>query len=115
MLELMIVRHGQSVADIENRYEGRADFPLTSLGYEQAVKLALWIKDKYPPDFIVSSPLKRTSETAEIISKEVNIEVKYDNDLMELDSGLLAGLLKSEADIKFPIPEGGRKAHEAIQ
>ncbi len=114
MLELMIVRHGQSVADIENRYEGRVDFPLTNLGYEQAVKLALWIKLNYPPELIVSSPLKRTSETAEIIGKEVNIEVKYDNDLMELDTGLLAGLLKSEADLKFPKPEGGHKAHEAI-
>lgn len=114
MLEIMIARHGQSVADIENRYEGRADFPLTYLGYEQAEKLALWIKKNYPPDIIVSSPLKRTAETAEIIGKEVNVEVKYDNDLMELDTGLLAGLLKSEADLKFPKPEGGHKAHQAI-
>ncbi len=77
MLELIIVRHGQSVADIERRYEGRADFPLTDLGREQATKLASWLNQKYPPNFILSSPLKRTSETAEIISSEVNIEVKY--------------------------------------
>ncbi|MBP7175329.1 MAG: histidine phosphatase family protein [Thermoclostridium sp.] len=114
MLEIMIVRHGQSVADIENRYESRVDFPLTDLGHAQAAKLALWIKLNYPPDFIVSSPLKRASQTAETIGKEVNIEVKYDNDLMELDTGLLAGLLKAEADLKYPRPEGGRKAHEAI-
>ena len=114
MLELVIARHGQSIADIENRYEGRADFPLTDLGREQAAKLASWIKRYYPPDFIVSSPLKRTAQTAEVIGREVQVDIEYDNDLMEMDTGLLAGLLRSEADVRFPKPEGGRKAHEAI-
>lgn len=114
MIELIVVRHGQSVADIEKRYEGRADFPLTDLGREHAKKLAYWLKENYPPKYIFSSPLKRTSETAEIVGREVDVEVKYDDDLMELDTGLLAGLLKSEADIKFPKPEGGHKAHEPI-
>lgn len=114
MLELLIARHGQSLADVENRYEGRADFPLTDLGREQAARLASWIRQNYPPDVIVSSPLKRASETAQAIAKETRVDIAYDNDLMELDSGLLAGLLRSEADVKYPRPEGGRKAHEAI-
>jgi len=32
MLQLLAVRHGQSIADIEDRFEGRADFELTDLG-----------------------------------------------------------------------------------
>jgi broad specificity phosphatase PhoE len=36
MFDLFIMRHGQSEADLLDRYEGRADFPLTDLGREQA-------------------------------------------------------------------------------
>jgi 2,3-bisphosphoglycerate-dependent phosphoglycerate mutase len=42
MPEFLILRHGQSQADLEDRYEGRADFPLTELGREQARKAARW-------------------------------------------------------------------------
>jgi 2,3-bisphosphoglycerate-dependent phosphoglycerate mutase len=114
MLDLVIVRHGQSVADVEERMEGRADFPLTNLGKEQARKLAHWLKENTSFDYIISSPLKRASETAEIINKLFNIEITYDERLMEWNNGVLAGLLRSEAYVKYPIPEGGRKYFERI-
>lgn len=47
MLELLVVRHGQSIADIENRFEGRADFELTNLGIKQANQAASWINTYY--------------------------------------------------------------------
>jgi len=115
MLEILIVRHGQSVADIEERHEGRADFPLTELGREQAAKVASWIAEKYPPEIMLSSTLRRASETAEAIAKKIGINVLYDEDLMEMNNGVLAGLLRKEAAEKYPIPEGGRKDHEAIE
>jgi 2,3-bisphosphoglycerate-dependent phosphoglycerate mutase len=114
MLELIIARHGQSVADIEKRHEGRADFPLTDLGKEQAEKLAHWLKDKVTFDYIISSPLKRAAETSEIVSKTCGKEVFYDERLMEWNNGVLAGLLRSEAEEKYPIPEGGRKYFQRI-
>jgi 2,3-bisphosphoglycerate-dependent phosphoglycerate mutase len=114
MLELIIARHGQSVADIEKRHEGRADFPLTNLGKEQAEKLAHWLKDKAAFDYIISSPLKRAAETSEIVSKTCGKEIFYDERLMEWNNGVLAGLLRSEAQEKYPIPEGGRKYFERI-
>ncbi|MGV8981611.1 histidine phosphatase family protein [Clostridium sp.] len=103
MLDLIIVRHGQSVADIEERMEGRADFPLTNLGKEQAKKLAHWLKDNAPFDYIISSPLKRASETSEIINTICNVDITYDERLMEWNNGVLAGLLRSEAHEKYPI------------
>ena len=114
MLEIIVVRHGQSVADIEKRFEGRADFSLTDLGVQQAKKLSIWIKNNYPPNYIISSPLKRASETAEIIGKKCIKEVEYDDDLMELNTGLLAGMLKAEANEKYPLPKGGHKPYEDI-
>jgi 2,3-bisphosphoglycerate-dependent phosphoglycerate mutase len=107
-----VIRHGQSVADIEERYEGRADFPLTELGIHQAHKAAKWIEQRFPPSNIITSPLRRASETAKIISNQLGIDVEIDDDLMEWNNGLLAGMLRSEADIKYPLPKGGRNHYD---
>jgi len=111
-MEILVVRHGQSVADLEDRHEGRADFQLTELGCMQAKCAAEWIKEHYKIDVILSSPLKRAAKTAEFISKEVGVEIIFDDLLMEWNNGLLAGLTGSEANKKFPLPEGGRKPHD---
>jgi len=114
MLEIIVARHGQSVADIENRLEGKADFPLTELGVEQAEKLARWLKYKYEFDEIYSSTLKRASKVAEIIGEKFEKEITYDERLKEMDNGVLAGLLREEADRLYPLPEGGRKYFQRI-
>lgn len=111
-MEILVVRHGQSVADLEDRHEGRADFELTELGCRQARAAANWIKNNYKIDMILSSPLKRAAKTAEFISAETGIDIIFDDELMEWNNGLLAGLYRSEANVRFPIPEGGRKPHD---
>ncbi|MFA5524942.1 MAG: histidine phosphatase family protein [Tissierellales bacterium] len=115
MIELLLVRHGQSVADIEGRHEGRADFPLTDLGREQAEKLSEWLKERYSFDMIIASPLKRAKETAEIIGSKMNHSVIFNDDLMEWNNGVLAGLLREEAKRKYPVPEGGRKYFQSVE
>lgn len=115
MIELVVIRHGQSLADIEGRHEGRADFPLTDLGREQAGKLAKWLKERYTFDMIIASPLKRAKETAEIIGSNMNQEVIFNENLIEWNNGVLAGLLREEAKQKYPEPEGGRKYFQAVE
>lgn len=111
-MEILVVRHGQSLADLEDRHEGRADFELTELGCRQASAAAKWIKENYEVDLILASPLKRAAKTAEFISDEIVKDIIFDDELMEWNNGLLAGLLRSEAIEKFPMPEGGRKPHD---
>lgn len=111
-MEILVIRHGQSVADLEDRHEGRADFELTELGCKQAKSAAKWIKEHYEIDIILSSPLKRAAKTAELISMETGADIIFDDELMEWNNGLLAGLYRSEANEKFPLPEGGRKPHD---
>ena len=53
----MVVRHGQSVADLEDRHEGRADFQLTELGVCRQMCCRM-DKEHYKIDVILSSPLK---------------------------------------------------------
>lgn len=111
-MEILVVRHGQSIADIENRLEGRADFELTELGCKQAKCLAEWIKTNYEIDVILSSTLKRAAKTAKFINEETGVDIIFDDLLMEWDNGLLVGLHRLEADEKFPVPKGGRMPHD---
>ena len=108
-IEFLIIRHGQSTADIENLYEGRADFPLTDLGMEQARLAAKWIADNYPPQKILSSPLQRAKSTAEEISRRIGVPVEYEDDLQERNNGILAGKLKSQIEPKVYLP------HETVE
>jgi len=112
-MELLVIRHGQSVADIEGRHEGSADFPLTELGRLQAQAAAEWIATHYPPDAIVASPLCRAAETARCIAGRLDLPVALDDALREKANGVLAGLTFDDARQRCPQPDGGWKDHEA--
>ncbi len=110
-MNIIIIRHGESEADLLNVHEGRADFPLTKKGKEQAILLADWMLGNEVVDLIVASPLLRARSTAESIGERFGLNIIYDDDLMEWNNGLLAGLGREEADKLYPIPEGGKKPH----
>jgi len=114
MIELLVVRHGESQADLEDRHEGRADFELTPLGERQAGLAAAWIAKRYRPHEILASPLKRAARTAEAIAQECKLSVAYDEDLMEWNNGLLAGLKRDEARLRYPLPSTGRQPHDTF-
>lgn len=112
-MELLIIRHGQSEADLLQCHEGRADFPLTDLGKKQAALLAEWLVENFPPDYIVSSPLQRAKQTAAIIGEKFGLNLRFLDELMEFNNGLLAGLSYEEAERKYP-SKTGKKPHERL-
>ncbi|WP_172194324.1 histidine phosphatase family protein [Saccharibacillus qingshengii] len=114
MIELLVVRHGESQADLEDRHEGRADFELTPLGERQAGLAAAWIAKRYRPHEIMASPLKRAARTAEAIAQECKLTVAYDEKLMEWNNGLLAGLKREEAQRLYPLPASGRQPYDTL-
>lgn len=114
-MEILLIRHGESEADILGVHEGRADFPLTEMGESQAIKMANYVTANFPPKMIISSPLRRAKRTAFILQEKTDCELKMDDDLMEFNNGVLAGLDKEEALITYPMPEGGCPIHEPIQ
>ncbi|WP_223701516.1 histidine phosphatase family protein [Sutcliffiella deserti] len=114
-MEILLIRHGQSEADLINVHEGRADYPLTDLGREQAERLACRLNEYCPPDIIWTSTLKRASETATILADKVGCMLIKEPNLMEYNNGVLAGLPREVAATKYPIPPGGRKPHERVQ
>jgi uncharacterized phosphatase len=89
------LRHGQSQANLENRFAGRRDdSPLTELGRRQALVAAAALPTRIR--WIVSSPLRRAVETAELIRRELGIEneVEIDERLAGHDMGDATGIPK---------------------
>ncbi len=99
---LLVIRHGESEADILNVHEGRADFELTERGHRQAEAMAEYVVENYQLAKIYSSTLKRAAQTAAHLSAKTGAEIIFDADLMEFNNGLLAGLSYEDADRLYP-------------
>lgn len=112
---LLLLRHGQTEADLLNVHEGRADYHMTELGHMQAEKMAQYISSRFNPDIIISSSMTRTKETTEHIAKSLKTKVVFDSRLVEWNNGVLAGLKREEALKKYPMPPKGRPITEAIE
>ncbi|MEW5955694.1 MAG: phosphoglycerate mutase family protein, partial [Candidatus Micrarchaeota archaeon] len=69
-MRVFFLRHGESVDDVENRFGGWADHPLTERGRKQAEEAGLRIAEqKLVFDAVYSSPLKRAWEAAQAIHR----------------------------------------------
>jgi 2,3-bisphosphoglycerate-dependent phosphoglycerate mutase len=103
--KITFLRHGESVGNAENRFQGHADFPLTERGRTQARALAdRWKAEGFVFDSAIASPLLRARETAEIITAALNLPLEFDPLWKELDNGLMAGLNHEEAAQRVPRP-----------
>lgn len=96
---ITLLRHGESVGNAENRFQGHADFPLTERGRAQAQALARrWREEGVSFDQCIASPLLRARETAEIICQTLGVSLEFSVEWKELDNGLLAGMTDEEAE-----------------
>lgn len=92
---IYIVRHGKTDWNIEGRIAGRTDISINEQGREEAKLVCDKLKD-VDFDYVFVSPLKRTIETAKIITDK---ELILDDRLIERSNGTLEGKLKSEIAI----------------
>lgn len=99
-VRIIYVRHAESLWNPIGRYQGRLDPELSERGHRQAQLIAKVLK-KYNPTALYSSPLKRTYMTAEYISKELNIPININTDIIEIDHGDWSGLLVDEVKEKY--------------
>jgi Fructose-2,6-bisphosphatase len=101
VVRIIFVRHAESLWNPIGRYQGRLDPELSERGHNQAKLIANALK-KYNPTALYSSPLKRTYQTAEYISKELNLPIIKNEDIIEIDHGDWSGLLVEEVKEKYP-------------
>lgn len=99
-MQILLIRHGQSEADLLHVHEGSADYPLTDVGTRQAIKMAIRVKNEYPPQKIWSSTYKRAAKTGSILAEAVGCTIEYLYDLREHDNGEMAG--KPLDEVPFP-------------
>jgi 2,3-bisphosphoglycerate-dependent phosphoglycerate mutase len=104
MTKLVLVRHGQSQFNLENRFTGWLDVPLTEQGKSEAKKTASFLKQKdFHPDLAFTSVLQRAQNTLQILKSEMGFEVPTSNDqaLNERHYGDLQGKNKAETAAQF--------------
>jgi 2,3-bisphosphoglycerate-dependent phosphoglycerate mutase len=107
MSYLVIVRHGQSKYNLQNRFTGQLDVPLTDLGKKQAVVAGRkFYKKHFNFDIFFTSDLKRCKETLEIILTEMHVSdthklVIHSEALRERAYGDLQGLDKLQVAERY--------------
>lgn len=101
-MKLLIIRHGESEADILHVHEGRADFELTERGHRQAEAMSAYVSENYPITRIYHSTLRRAAQTARHLAEKTGAPLLPDDLLMEWGNGLLAGLPHDVADERYP-------------
>ena len=92
-MEILVIRHGQTDWNALGKLQGKTDIQLNDIGRQQAKETIKLIKDENI-DVIITSPLKRAKETAEIINKNFEVTIIEDNRLIERGFGKNEGLTK---------------------
>lgn len=105
MIELVLVRHGQSLWNLENRFTGWTDVDLSAQGIREAHEAGQLLKRKgYAFDVAYTSALKRAQKTLDFILEELgqkDIPIHRDYRLNERHYGGLQGLNKQETAERF--------------
>ena len=87
---ILFVRHGETEYNAKGLTQGQLDIPLNENGINQAEVVKQALKDE-KIDIIYASPLSRARQTAEIINEEHNVEIVFDDRLMEFYAGIRQG------------------------
>jgi broad specificity phosphatase PhoE len=103
-MDLIFVRHGESVGNAEGRMQGRRDYPLSDRGRTQARVAAAWLAaQKVGWDAAYCSPLSRAHETGRILQSEAGLAApEIDSELAELGAGSIEGLTEAEIRAAHP-------------
>jgi probable phosphoglycerate mutase len=127
-MQLLLIRHGQSQANVDKIIQGDDD-PLTDLGRQQADLVGQHLSSTRELTHLYSSPLARARETAEIIGRHVGLQPSFESGLAEINAGNAVGMtwdawteahpeiaarLRSEDRTLEDRWEGGESGHEFV-
>jgi ribonuclease H / adenosylcobalamin/alpha-ribazole phosphatase len=98
----VLLRHGDTPLSAEKRFSGLGDAALTMTGAGQAREAALALRERGGIEAIVSSPLRRAWQSAQIAAIILDMDVLADQDLRETDFGEWEGLTFAQARRRWP-------------
>ncbi|WP_198972132.1 histidine phosphatase family protein [Xylophilus sp. ASV27] len=99
--DLILVRHGETDANLERRFQGQVDRPLNATGHAQALRLAQRLAGS-PPDLLWSSDLARARETAMPVAAQTGLVLATDAGLREQNFGVVDGMRVDDIQRDFP-------------
>ena len=102
MTTILLVRHGQTAWNREERFRGQIDLPLDDWGLRQAELVGHRIADQWDPIAIYASSLQRTLQTAAGIARACKLRTTIHDGLLDIDYGAFAGLTPEEAAAYYP-------------
>lgn len=103
-MKLVLVRHGQSLWNLENKFTGWTDVELSEQGVKEAIEAGRVLKEKgYTFDIAYTSVLKRANDTLKYILDEMDLDIPIYKSykLNERHYGALQGLNKKETGEKY--------------
>ena len=103
MTRIILVRHGETEWNRDERFRGRADIPLNDNGVIQARATAKRVAAEFSPAAIYSSPLVRALKTATILGEHLSLVVKLDEGLFDIDYGMWTGLTREKVQNRWPV------------
>ena len=102
MTRIIVVRHGQSEANVKKIGAGQSNVPLTALGRIQASAIAEYLLPRENITAVYSSDLDRAYETALPTADALGLHIITDRRLREVDTGLLVGHRIDRRAEEFP-------------
>lgn len=103
---LVLWRHGETEWNADRRMQGQLDADLSEIGIEQARRAAPIIAG-FVPQVLLTSDLRRASNTAAVLAERTSLPVQTDKRLRETHLGQWQGLTHDDVDARWP---GGRVA-----
>ena len=101
MTTVILVRHGRTAMNRQQRLQGQSDIPLDAIGRGQAEELAQSMA-VLRPDAVYSSPLQRAAETARLLAAPSGAPVRLHEAFMERSFGDWEGLTRAEIAERWP-------------
>ena len=109
-MTVYLARHGETVWNAEDRYQGRLDSPLTDTGRAQARSTAETMRER-GIERLLCSPLGRARDTACVVERALGLRAEIDADLAESDIGRWEGLTRDEVESAYPGELARREAN----
>ena len=100
MTTIYLIRHGESLGNIQRRFLGHSDWDLTELGHRQAACTAELFRE-IPVDAVLSSDLLRAYHTAAPIAAQKGLSIETDRGFREIFAGQWEGKLFSDLEVRF--------------
>lgn len=98
---LVLWRHGETDFNATGRWQGHIDVPLSETGWNQA-RFAVPALVRYEPEIVITSDLRRATDTATVFTEASGVPLRIDKRLRETYLGQWQGLLSSEVEQGWP-------------